>query len=105
MVSEIAHGPAEVARLILAHSDLPVLKMGGDGSGEDEDFFVLELDSAWVGRWYRIPDCERVFDDIDDAREWWEVGDDPGEIRVMSGPCIWIRMDYSIAVDRGELDG
>lgn len=94
---EVAHGGAEVARLILEHSNLPVMKMGGDGTGEDLDRFVLELHSAWLGEWWSTG--ETVFDDEDDALEWceehWgEEGDPSLPSDLPHGRCIWVRMDY-----------
>ena len=96
-MSDVAHGPAEVARLILANPDLPVLKCGGDGSEEDEDSFVLHLVSAWLGAWFDAG--ERIYDIAEYANDWcnenWEKDGDPMRAEDLPhGPCLWLRMDY-----------
>lgn len=106
-MSVTANGPVEIASLILRHPGMPVLKSGGDGSGDDLDYFVLSLVSAEVGKWWSFND--RIYDDEDDVSQeiesCWDVEGDPETPdEVPHGECIWIRMDYFDPIEEAKAE-
>lgn len=52
-----------MARLMLAHPDLPVLKLHTEA--DEDDNYVLKLTGARIGTWWLAD--ERVWDDYEDA--------------------------------------
>lgn len=98
----------ELARLMADNPGLPVLKMGGDGTGEDLDWYVLELAGARLGRWWSYD--TRVYDDRDDVvdalvEDGMAEAEAEGEAdRLPHGRCIWARMDYT-RIGEGNGDG
>lgn len=88
-----------LARLMADNPGLPVLKMGGDATGEDDDWYVLELAGARLGGWWLCG--ERVWDDRDDVVDVL-VGDGMAEAeaereadRLPHGRCIWAHMRHA----------
>lgn len=89
--SKPSEAAARLARLIAENPGLPVLKGGGDGSGDDLDYFVLRLAGAELGRWWSFND--RIYDDEDDVSQeiesCWDVDGDPETPDdVPHGECI-----------------
>lgn len=97
-----------LARLMAENPGLPVLKMGGDGTGEDDDWYVLELAGARLGGWWSYD--TRVYDDRDDVVDAL-VEDGMAEAeaereadRLPHGRCIWAHMRYA-RLGEGDDDG
>lgn len=97
-MSDVARGPAEVARLILANPDLPVLKLHTEA--DEDDNYVLKLTRARLGTWW-LADA-RVWDDYEDAchalGDDWTTDDEDMAIApddIPHGRCIWVDMDYA----------
>lgn len=98
----------ELARLMADNPGLPVLKMGGDGTGEDDDWYVLELAGARLGGWWSYD--TRVYDDRDDVvdalvEDGMAEAEAEGEAdRLPHGRCIWAHMRYA-RLREGDGDG
>ena len=98
----------ELARLMADNPGLPVLKMGGDGTGEDDDWYVLELAGVRLGGWWSYD--TRVYDDRDDVvdalvEDGMAEAEAEGEAdRLPHGRCIWAHMRYA-RLGEGDGDG
>lgn len=88
----------DLARLMLAHPDLPVLKLHTEA--DEDDNYVLKLTGARLGTWW-LADA-RVWDDYEDAcyalGDDWTTDDEDMAIApddIPHGRCIWVDMDYA----------